>query len=459
LKDKLLKILDRKKILILGFGKEGQSSYRIIRQIIPESQIVIADKNKGAFSLDGFQNTPACKMISGEKYLEGLGKYDLIIKSPGIPSHLFPKDIAQKKITSQTELFLQLYSKQVIGVTGTKGKSTTSSLIYHILSTSFDDVVLVGNIGVPPFEVLEGIHDETKIVFEMSAHQLENISVSPRFAVLLNIFQEHLDHFKTYDAYQYAKFNILRFQKDGDYLVYNTDNPVVCGGVKNGEVCQDQIPLSLVHHKGIGVFGTADGEVLVNLSNEKQTVDFTKRKQLPGKHNLMNIMAAVAICRKLQVSLEIITRAIFDFKGLPHRLEYIGKYKGVYFYNDSIATIPEAVIEAVKTLKDVDTLILGGKDRGIDYSGLVDFLLNGKVRNIVFIGKAGDRILAEIKETKEILGFNCFRIKRFQEIGDIVLQNTEPGKICLLSPAASSYDMFSSFEERGGAFKKIAENL
>ncbi len=459
MKSKLHKILEGKKILILGFGKEGQSSYHVVRRIIPESQITIADKNKDAFSSDAIKDTPACKLISGNEYLKGLDKYDLIIKSPGIPMHLISENISSKKITSQTELFLELFSKQIIGITGTKGKSTTSSLIYHILSAFFDDVVFVGNIGVPPFEIIYDIHSDTKIVFEMSGHQLEDISISPHYAVLLNVFQEHLDHFGSYEVYQNAKFNIFRFQNAGDYLIYNNDNPVVSLKIKNSDLVQNKIPLSFEEQNGIGVFGNDESEIQLNLSGEDQFADFKTRKQLPGKHNLMNIMAAVAVCRIFGIPLEVISKAVINFKGLPHRMEYLGKFKDIHFYNDSIATIPEAVIEAVKTLKVVNTLIIGGKDRGIDYSGLVHFLLKGKVRNIIFMGDAGQRILKEMKMENNNPDLNCYSIKKFQEMGDIILENTIPGKICLLSPAASSYDMFASFEKRGEAFKKIAENL
>jgi len=456
LKDKLKEILGNNSILILGFGKEGRSSYKLVRQLIPESKITIADKNKEAFLPDKFQGIGACELISGDGYLIGLDKYDLIIKSPGIPRHFIPTNINAKKVTSQTELFLGLFSKQTIGITGTKGKSTTSSLVFHILSAYFNEVVLVGNIGVPPFDMIDDIHEKTRIVFEMSGHQLENISISPHYAVLLNIFQEHLDHFETYEAYQNAKFNISRFQNTEDYFIYNSDDPLISKQVEKGVTATNLLSFSMVQKTGNGIVGNENGEISLN---QNQLLDLKDREQLPGRHNLMNIMAAVLVCRKMGVPNDAIRDAIKGFKGLPHRLEYMGEFKGIRFYNDSIATVPEAVIEAVKTLKEVDTLILGGKDRGIDYKGLVDFLLEGSLRNIIFIGEAGKRILKEIYSKDKHPGMNCFPIKGFQEMGNIIKENTRRGKICLLSPAASSYDMFSSFEERGEAFKKIAENL
>jgi UDP-N-acetylmuramoylalanine--D-glutamate ligase len=388
--------------------------------------------------------------------LEGLDKYDLVIKSPGIPGHKISKDIPSGKITSQTELFLKLFSAQTIGITGTKGKSTTSSLIFHILSTYFDDVVLVGNIGVPPFDLLDKINEKTKIVFEMSGHQLENISISPHYAVLLNIFQEHLDHFRNFVAYQNAKFNISCFQNKEDYLIYNGDCPFISSQIEKGVPSSNLLPFSMIQKIENGIVGNEKDEIFLN---QNQIFSLKDREQLPGKHNLMNIMAAILVCETIGVPIDLIQDAIKDFKGLPHRLEYMGEFKGVRFYNDSIATVPEAVMEAVKTLKGVDTLILGGKDRGIDYCSLVDFLLRGSVQNVIFIGEAGQRILKEIYLKDANPAMNCFPIQEFQEMEIIIGENTHPGKICLLSPAASSYDMFSSFEERGEAFKKIAENL
>ncbi len=170
-------------------------------------------------------------------------------------------------------------------------------------------------------------------------------------------------------------------------------------------------------------------------------------------------MASVAVAKILNLDDPLIQEVVPHFKGLPHRLEFIGEYQGIRFFNDSIATIPEAVIEAVKTLKSVDTLILGGKDRGIDYSNLIEFVIDSDLKNVIFIGDAGNTIYDGINAKGGANDTKLFFIDEFDEISEIIRQNTQKGSICLLSPAAPSYDKFRNFEERGAAFKKIAENL
>jgi UDP-N-acetylmuramoyl-L-alanine---L-glutamate ligase len=173
----------------------------------------------------------------------------------------------------------------------------------------------------------------------------------------------------------------------------------------------------------------------------------------------MNIMAAICACKILEVPDNLINASINEFKGLRHRLEFIGEFKGIKFYNDSISTIPQATIQAVLSLKKVDTLILGGKDRGIDYKPLIDFLPASGVRNLIFIGEAGQRILEGLKNISQETNQKWFVIKSYDELADIIRTTTRKGFICLLSPAAASYDLFRNFEERGEVFKKIAENL
>ena len=208
-----------------------------------------------------------------------------------------------------------------------------------------------------------------------------------------------------------------------------------------------------------GAYLNGSGQVVFNLGDRHTVFDFSKRMYLPGNHNLKNMMAAVCVCKIFQIPDEIITEAVLRFKGLEHRLEYVGEYGDIHFYNDSIATIPEATIEAMKTLKDVDTLILGGKDRGIDYNNLIKFLAGSNVNNLIFLGEAGKRIYEGINLVDKTKSKKCFLIMEFNEASQIIKKYTKPGSICLLSPAAASYDMFNNFEERGEAFKKIARNI
>ncbi len=456
---KLLEILKDRHILILGFGREGQSTYRLLINTIPENNIAIADQNKDVLNKIDFDVDANCRTILGEHYLENLDDFDLIIKSPGISRESLLGKVIADKITSQTDLFLRLYSKQTIGITGTKGKSTTSSLIKYILSNHLEDVILVGNIGVPPFDMYNKISKETKIVFELSSYQLEDIFTSPAISVLLNFYEEHLDHHKTYLNYQLAKFNITKFQQDTDWLIINGDDDILMDLYSHSGLTRNLFKFSFQKQHGLGVYYNNVGKITFISGNEKVEFDFSNRKHLPGDHNLMNILASVCVCKLLNIPDGIISKSINEFKGLEHRMEYVGKFGGILFYNDSIATIPEATMHAVRTLKKVDTLILGGKDRGIDYSGLVEFLLKSRVRNLIILGNAGKRILDGIKSREKNDWQNYFFIDNFEDIEEIIKKFTKPDHICLLSPAASSYDMFENFEERGKAYKRIAGKI
>ncbi len=452
------KKIEGKKVLILGFGKEGQSSFRFLSSYFPDIEVGISDKNPELLSEVSEEMRISGKFHIGATYLNNISDYDLIIKSPGIPASLLDGKVSSKIITSQTDLFLAQFRNRVIGVTGTKGKSTTSSLIYHILLNKFENVHLVGNIGIPPFDLIEEIKDDSKIVFEMSSHQLENITVSPHISVLLNLFEEHLDHYNGLAEYHSAKLNIMRFQKAGDVFIYNADDPVIQKTLERIHTKGTLFPYSVSNDFEEGIFYTS-GKIFIVQDNKTSEFDFSNRQNLPGSHNLLNIMASVAVAKILNLDDPLIQEVVPHFKGLPHRLEFIGEYQGIRFFNDSIATIPEAVIEAVKTLKSVDTLILGGKDRGIDYSNLIEFVIDSDLKNVIFIGDAGNTIYDGINAKGGANDTKLFFIDEFDEISEIIRQNTQKGSICLLSPAAPSYDKFRNFEERGAAFKKIAENL
>ena len=210
--DYIINALRGRKIIILGFGKEGVSSYLFLRKHFPDMPITVADGNPN-LRTDEFDD-PALTYITGEGYDQGLNNYDLILKTPGISLNHLNYFVDTERISSQSDLFLQACHKQVVGVTGTKGKSTTSSLIHHILKSAGRKTLLAGNIGVPFFNIVEQLDDQTTVVAELSAHQLEFIHRSPDYAVLLNIYQEHLDHFNSFNNYQIAKLNITRRRMD-----------------------------------------------------------------------------------------------------------------------------------------------------------------------------------------------------------------------------------------------------
>ena len=452
----LLERINNQKVIILGFGKEGISTYRFIRRHFPKMKLVVADGNEN-LKTDGFEDDKHLKIIKGEGYDRNLNQYDLIFKSPGISFNRLDYYVENEKITSQTNLFLEFFHEQVVGVTGTKGKSTTASLIYHILSHSRENVFLAGNIGTPFFDIVEQLTPESLVVAELSAHQLEFVHHSPDYAVLLNIYQEHLDHFNSFNNYQNAKTNVFKFQHAGNFLVYNGDDEHIPGWVKGNQPESDTCVFGTQVHPGLHarcrnhlVRFMNDGEIV----DEYDLIDY---KNLPGTHNYFNIMAAIAICRRLQVKHKDIMDALLTFKGLPHRIEFVGEFKGVEFYNDSISTIPESAIAAVKALRGVETLILGGHDRGIDYQVLIDFLKENPLKNIAFTGPAGRRMLEMLREQNAVPQ-NFVETDDYEEIVRFCYEKTPVGGTVLLSPAAASYDQFKNFEERGETFKQLVTN-
>lgn len=435
MKKQLLDFFKDKKVLILGFGREGRSTLELIKGF-GCAKITIADKN-AVDAADGFA------AVTGDNYLSELeGDYDVIMKSPGIALFDVPERI-KAKITGQTDLLLRFCENTVIGITGTKGKSTTSSLICHILNKCGFDARLIGNIGVPPLAEIDSFKPETVIICEMSCHQLEYVKASPDIAVLLNVYEEHLDHYKDFAAYKYAKENIFRFLGENGTLIYNTDcfsdeisalpcEKLSAGLDENADICADM--------DGISVCGVRIPAELI-------------KTRLAGHHNLYNIAVALACAVQVGCELDSALEAVADFSGLEHRLELVRTVDGVKYVNDSISTIPAAAISAVNAFSGADTLIIGGMDRGIDYKALIDFLNDGAVANVICLKDSGYRIAKGLDGTK-------MNVYLAQDLPDAVSYAAKVTKLCcILSPAAASYGFYKNFEERGQHFKELVKAL
>jgi UDP-N-acetylmuramoyl-L-alanine---L-glutamate ligase len=459
MKELIKALFDTKSLALLGFGREGRSTYQLVRKVFPDKIITIIDENEEIRNEEALKNDQYLHFLTGKGCMQLIDKFDVAVKSPGIPSNSLPTELNKVHLTSQTDIFLQCYGKQAIGITGTKGKSTTSSLIYHILKSAGKNALLVGNIGIPPFDCINEIESDSIVVLELSSHQLEYVSNAPHIAVLLNLFQEHLDHYYTYDEYQSAKFNIGKYQDATDYFIFNKDNETLCKLIeKSGKQLHSAIAFSL-NEDLEAELKIKNANIELHLGNEVvKLYDTSEGQALKGNHNLYNIMAAAASCYLSGVSTDSIETGIKSFAGLEHRIELVGNYAGITWYNDSIATIPEAAIEAVKTLKLVDTLILGGFDRGIEYVVLYPFLNSSGISNLIFVGEAGKRIKLELMEYGAG-NIHVYTASDYREVVSLASRITRKGMICLLSPAAASYDMFKNFEERGKAYKKNVRDL
>lgn len=452
----IVSYLKNKKILILGFGREGKSSLSFIQKHLPDTFVSIRDKNSLNISLGDNVD-----FISGDRYLDDLNEFDIILKSPGITLKNIAVD--KNKISSQLDLFLK-YSKIItIGITGTKGKTTTSTLVYNILKHSNKSCFLLGNIGVPVFECLDELTSDSIAVIEMSSHQLEFMTHSPNIAILTNLYPEHLDHYISYQHYINAKLNIFRFQHENDNCIFLADQ-------------QDYIHMiqSCVHSHSISVsLDQCDASAKTCLWLDKhstiiQTHDKNSsshicvknlNKHLCGKHHFYDIMFAFAACNILGISDDFIESSLKEFSGIPHRMEYIGCFKGIHFYNDSIATIPAAVMNAVTTLVNVNTLIIGGMDRGIDYEDFAKFLAMSSIEHIVCLYETGKKIANIILNEYPHAANRIFIKKDLYEAVQLAFDKTPAKSICLLSPAAASYGYFKNFEDRGNTFKQLVKQL
>ncbi len=443
----LIQYLQDKKILILGFGREGKSTYNLIRKYLKDQHLYIADKKEG-FEQDF---TPLLEdhnvtCISGEKYLEHLQDYDIIMKTPGISFAHIDTTSYRHKIKSQLELLLEFFNVFTIGITGTKGKSTTSSLIHKILTDQNVDNLLLGNIGVPIFDHLDDVNENTILVLEMSSHQLNFLDRSPNIAILLNIYEEHLDHYESFEKYALAKCNIFKYQTKSDYFLYSADDVVTNQIVGQPNAITYRISFngksdSAVYKKGKEIY-----------FNDSPIYNENEPRSLLGDYNLNNIMFALTVSEILKLDQTKTRKSISEFKTLPHRLEFVGKYNDVLFYDNSISTVPMATIEAIKALKHVDTLIIGGMDREIDYTDFITYLNGGSVRNIICMPKTGHDIAKKLSQATKYI------VEDLEEAVKVAKDVTEKGGICLLSPTAASYGFFKNFEEKGDLYKKLVQS-
>lgn len=447
----LLAYLKDKKIVILGFGMEGEASYRFLRRNFPEKQLFIADRNINLLEkkIDLMEDANL-EVSLGENYLNGIEEYDLILKAPGIS--LKDVDISkfQNKITSQLELFLEFFDICSIGITGTKGKSTTSSLMYKILIDQKKDAYLLGNIGEPIFNDIESFTENTIAVIELSSHALEYVKRSTKIGIILDIYEEHLDHYKSLEKYIEAKFNLAKYQTSEDYLIYNFDNQFM--NKYNFEYKENDYAVSLDN-----IPNTKNKVFLKDnfiYCNEEKCMDINEKMNLKGMHNINNIMFILGVCQILNLDIKKVINSIKEFKPLEHRMEFVANINGVDYYNDSIATIPESTIDAVNAIKNVNTIIVGGKDRGVNLSELINFLKTSNIENIICLPKTGEYI----KEGLESSNKKVYFTNELEEAVNIAKKVTKKNTVCLLSPAASSYGYFKNFEERGRLFKKYVIN-
>lgn len=411
-KSKILNIISKQnKILILGFAREGQSTYQFLHDRFPRLQIDTADQK------------------DNPDYLKVLQNYKIVIKTPGISPHK-PEIIAAKKagviFTSHMQIFLEASSSiNTIGVTGTKGKSTTVSLIYEVLKANNLPVVLVGNIGQPALDYLPEITSDTWIVMELSSYQLMDLSVSPHIAVLQNIYPDHLDYHLDFEEYKSAKLNITKFQNQDDCLITQLDIP------------------------------TNARKILFSLKDYDQNI----KTKLIGDHNKLNIIPGLIISKLLKLPKNSTYKAIADFKPLDTRLELVATKNGIRFYADTLATIPEATIAAIEVLhSEVETLICGGHERRQNYLELAKKIIDNHINNVALFPATGPRIAQLISQLTN-RPINIIHAQNMSQAVKFALDHTASGSICLLSPAAPSFTLFKDYRDEYEQYKQAIDSL
>ncbi|MFH1233798.1 MAG: UDP-N-acetylmuramoyl-L-alanine--D-glutamate ligase [Patescibacteria group bacterium] len=455
-----LKKLQNKKIALLGLGIENFSLAKFLLAKKIPCEITICDRKSKKNLGEKYEELKKHKNINwrmGKYYNKNLNKFDVLFRSPGWPlfspciQKILTAKSLQLKVTSPMQLFFEICpTKNIIGVTGTKGKGTTAGLIYEILKTGFErattnnahtnektkkQVWLGGNIGKAPFDFLIKIKKTDWVVLELSSFQLEYMTISPHISVMTNFYPEHLapadpnnpNFHKTLADYWQAKNNIFKWQNKKDWAIIN---------------CQ----LRITKYK---------------LDTEAKIIYF-KKSELPskliGEHNKENIAAAVEVAKIIGINKNTIAKAVKNFKGLPHRLELVKIINGVRYYDDSFATTPESTIIALKSFTAPIVILLGGADKGANFKKLAKEVKN-KVKFVILL--KGD---STIKIKKELLktGFKLRNIRLIDNIKDAVKiaeENSATGDVVLLSTACASFGMFKNYKERGELFKQAVNKI
>ena len=451
--------IKNKKVAIIGLGVSNEPLIDYLYNL--KASITVFDKREedkiDKNILKKIEKYNISKQF-GENYLSNLKDFDIIFKSPSCRPDI--PEIKQEvkkgaKLTSEIELVLELAPCKIIAVTGSDGKTTTTSLIYEILKNKYK-CYLGGNIGIPLFTKISEMKPEDIIVLELSSFQLMTIKTSPNIAVITNVTPNHLDIHKTYNEYIEAKANIFKNQKEEDTLVLNYDNEITrnFSKIAPGKVIyfssKEKIENGIIYDDGI-IKSCEDGL--------RRHILKLKDTTLRGTHNAENICAAIAATKGL-VEIEDQVKAIKNFKGVPHRLEFVRELNGNKWYNDSIATSPTRTIAGLNSFDEEIVLIAGGYDKHLDYEPIAEPILK-KVKTLILTGQTAEKIFGAVKQKKEEQNksIDMYKVNNLEEAVQKAKEQAKPNQIILFSPASASFDSFKNFEERGEKFKELVRKL
>ncbi len=451
-------------VLIIGAARQGLAAARYLSQ--HGANVIINDRRSEQqlqnemINLKGFN----VKWITGSHPIQILENIDMVCISGGVPLQLPIIEEAKTRnifLTNDSEIFLQSVNCPVVGITGSSGKTTTTALtgeIAKLMESESKKVWIGGNIGKPLIEQIDIIQSADLVILELSSFQLELMHTSPHIATITNITPNHLDRHGTIEAYTAAKVKILDFQKNTDIAILNRDDEGAWNLRNKTKGMLFSFGMSKANLLGNGAY--IEDETIIILNNgQTYPVCSTKDTALLGEHNLLNILAACSIAFALNISTENMKKAIKDFRGVPHRLEFVTEINKVKWYNDSIATAPERTIAAIKSFHEPIVLLLGGKDKNLPWDRLSE-IIHENVDHVVIFGSAKEKIETAVGPV--IINKRPFSVNTCKNMEDAVRiahKVAEPGDIVLLSPGATSYDEFTDFEERGEKFRSWVQQL
>ncbi len=379
---------------------------------------------------------------------------DYLIISPGVPSDLPLLVEARREgipIFSEIEVAFWLTEAQIIGITGSNGKTTTVNLVYEILKEDDREIRLAGNVGIPFSDVVQEVSPNGIIVLELSSFQLENIEeFRPKVSAILNVTPDHLDRYADMKSYTDAKLRVLENQNEEDYAVLNWDDPITSKLAPLSRA--KSLFFSTKSELRVGSY-VKNGNLVFQLNGKAEEIISVEEIGIKGPHNLSNAAAACAICAVLQVKKESMEKALKRFKGVEHRLEEVALIQGIKFVNDSKATNVDSLYYALQSIKEPILLIAGGKDKGGDFSRLRE-LIQKRVKGLILLGEAKEKIKTAFKDLVPI-----YSVDSLEEGVKLGFGKAEKGDCVLLSPACASFDMFKNYEERGRVFKNTVLNL
>lgn len=451
-----MNLAKNKKILVFGLGLSGQALVKKLSRL--GARVIATDSQKAAaLNLKSLKKLKA-KFFLGSHPTTVLYDLDLIVLSPGVPGDLPILKKAQKKgipIIGEIELAYRLLKKPIIAVTGTNGKSTTTTLIGEILKKAGFKIAVAGNIGYPLIKVTDKNLDY--IVAEVSSYQLESIvNFKPFISVILNITPDHLSRHKNMKNYLKAKQRVFENQTQKDFLIYNVLDKNILKIIKSARA--QKIPFRVGGILKSGLF-VKQGQIFAEIFGQKLPLISVKDIPLVGSHNVANVLAAAAVALVLGVRPEVIKKAIKAFQGLEHRLELVREIGSVKFYNDSKATNPDSTVIALRALSAYSPkriiLIAGGRDKGTSLREL-SCEIKKRVKTLILLGEAAPRFEAYFRQR----GIRAiYRVGSFAQAVKLSYVLSDDSDIVLLSPASASFDMFRNFEERGRVFKNLVLSL